>query len=345
MSKDSKVIPELFELLSLMNENRQSLAPELRTSLDSLNEMASVVGRQLFVLNKFEEAEHYLSMAAAAGHGWPAFGMATCSAYRDGIWYGLDGRMASRASDETKRWLKIAANQNYIPALIQLGDPESIEKAKGLINQGVVEKPLASYYMYLITDEVTYLQQAATEGSDLAKFKLAQLYQQAPGIMGNAALRTARIEELLQEAADAGLPMAVYARVFSAESTADASEKQARLAQLAWLGQVEGMLEYGYALANMPRSRQLSPGQYEDGHQIPHTYGLARDLGVAHALLNFVLKNTPQAPTLAADVHFIETRMTDMDRQRSDATDRQLADKQVRPFYRLEELIIPGTAN
>lgn len=347
MSKDSKVIPELFELLSLMNENRQSLAPQVQTSLDALNNAASETGANLFVLNRFEEAEHYLSIGAAAGSGWSAFAMATCSAQRDGIWYTPDGRLASRASDDTKRWLKLAADRNYIPALIQLGDTESIEKAKDLLNQGVVEPSLAGYYMYLITDDVMYLQQAATEGSGsgLAKFKLAQLYQRAPGIIENAALRTARIEELLQESADAGLPLALYARVFSADSTASVREKQERLAKLAWAGQVDAMLEYGYALANMPRSRQLSPGQYEDGHQIPHTYGLARDLGVAHALLKFVLKNTPQASTLAADVHFIQTRMTDTDRERSDATDRQLAEKQVGPFYRLEELIIPGTAN
>lgn len=347
MSKNSTVIPALFKVLYLMRGKGNAVPPEMEAAVEELNAVAYETGRKLFMLNAFEDAQLYLNVAAAAGYDWHLFALATCGVYRDGIGYSQDGKIFSHASDETKKWLTLAAAVDYVPALIQLGDAKSKTRAKELLDAGAVRGPLATYYMYLLTDDSNYLQQAATEGSSLAKFKLAQLYRRVPQMIENAALRTAKIEELFQDSADAGLPLAVYARVFDAESTASAAEKQTRLAQLAWLGQVEGMLEYGYALANMPRTQNPTPGRHQDGQQIPHTYGLARDLGVAHAMLKFVLKNTAgaiQIRNLATDIHLIEMRMSDADVGTSNGTLRQLAEKKVEPFYRLEELIIPGTA-
>lgn len=348
MKSDSKIRPALFSVLSQLNTQKTTMPLEMQTALNELNDAALHTGAKIFQLNKLEEAERFLNIAAANGNAWSQFALATCGAYRDGIWHHKNGEVTSHASDDTKKWLRLAAAQNYIPALIQLGDAQSLEKAKGLLtNPASQENPQGMYYMYLITNDTHWLEKSAAVGWNQAQYKLAQLYQQKPEIFSNDTLRHARIEELLQASADGGLPLAVYARVFSDESNASFAEKQSRLAQLAWMGQVYGMLEYGYALANFARA-QKDASRYAPGErQAPRTYGLAKDLGLAYAMLKYVLKKTAEVdevPMLASDLHAIEMQMTQTDWEKARTTLTELADKAIEPFSRLEELIIPGTA-
>ncbi|MDQ0654023.1 hypothetical protein [Pseudomonas cedrina] len=348
MNMNSNVDPVLFNFLSQVNMQKAALSPPTQITLNQLYSTAHEAGAKLFWLGNLEKAEPLLNIAAASGNGWSQFALATCNVYRDGIWHTEHDSLVSYPSEETKKWLRLAAANDYLPALIQLGDSASVEKAKALISQlPAEEKPQGLYYQYLLTDDAEWLERSAAAGSNKAQHALANLYRRNPQMIANDAYRTARIEELYQLAADGGLPLAVYSRVFSADSSASAAEKQSRLAQLAWLGHVEGMLEYGYALANLPRRSTRNPLLYEDQQPKPRTYGLAKDLGVACAMLKFVLKNTAGAismPMLADDVHRIETQMTPADQEQADTTLRQLTEKQISPFYRLEELIIPGTA-
>lgn len=349
MNMDSTVRPALFNVLCQLNSQSTSLTLDMRTALIELNSAALNAGKKMFGLNNLEDAEHFLNIAGAAGSAWSQFAMATCGAYRDGIWHREHGGITSSASDETKKWLNLAAAQDYLPALIQLGDTQSQEKAKALItNLPPEETPQGMYYMYLITNDANWLEKSAEAGWNQARYKLASLYRREPQRIANEALRLARIEELNQQSADSGLPLAVYARVFSDDSTASLAEKRTRLAQLARMGHVEGMLEYGYALANLPRDLYRTTTPY--GHELPapRTYGLPKDLGLAYAQLKYVQKQTAGAikvPALADDLHTIEMRMTPTDVEKANTTLRALAQMNIEPFYRLEELIIAGTAN
>lgn len=345
---NTTVNPPLFAVLSQLSTQLGTLTPQMQQALNELNYAASRTGGQLYALNQLEEAEHFLNIVAASGDPWAQFTMATIHAHHDGIWFNEQGEMTSNASEETIKWLRLSAAQDYVPALIQLGDTQSLEKAKTLIN-GLPDndKPMGMYFMYLATDVVSWLESSAAAGYNLAQFKLARLYLRKPQIIANEALRAARIEELYQESADGGLPLAVYTRIFAGNSTASITEKQTRLSQLAWMGQVDGMLEYGYALANRPRNETRTAEVYPDEHAPSRTYGLARDLGVAYAMLKYVMKKTVgiiKAPALAYDVHSIEMQMTSKDGEKADATLSQLTEKDIQPFYRLEQLIIPGTA-
>jgi TPR repeat protein len=202
------------------------------------------------------------------------------------------------------------------------------------------------YYQYLITDDVSWLEKSAAAGFSLAQFKLAEQYQRHPKLIANDALRLARIEELYQESADAGLPLALYARVFFGDSTASMAEKRTRLARLADLGHVEAMMEYGHALANMPLRERPAPD--EDGSEPPFTnpYGLEKNLPLAYALLKHVQKSMPAPipPRLPADIHKIEMRMSLEDHEQAKLALAAVESNTPQLFVRLEELIIPGTA-
>lgn len=348
MNMDPKVRPALFNVLCQLNKQSTPMTLDMRTALNELNIAALNAGKKMFGLNSLEDAEHFLNIVAAAGNAWCQFAMATCGAYRDGIGHRESGGIISHASEETKKWLNLAAAQDYIPALIQLGDTQSQEKAKALItNLPPEETPQGMYYMYLITNDANWLEKSADAGWNQARYKLASLYRREPQRIANEALRLARIEELNQQSADSGLPLAVYARVFSDKSTASIAEKQTRLVQLARMGHVEGMLEYGYALANLPRDLYRATTPY--GHELPapRTYGLPKDLGLAYAQLKYIQKQAAgavKAPTLAEDLHTIEMGMSPTDAEKANTTLRELAQKNIEPFYRVEELIIPGTA-
>ncbi|UII74059.1 hypothetical protein LVW35_13120 [Pseudomonas sp. HN11] len=347
MNLDSNVLPALFNVLAHLNAQHKPLAQPMQAALDTLNSTAVEAGTRMFNLGNLEKAESYLTIGAGAGDVWCQFALATCGTYRDGIWHRERGDVISHAGDETKKWLRLAADQNHIPALIQLGDSASMEKAQGLINDApAYDQPRGMYYMYLITEDASWLEKSAAAGWEEAQYRLAEFYQRHPERITNSALRAARIEELFQESADGGFPLAVHARIFSDDSTASLTEKQARLDQLARMGQVDAMLEYGYALANMPRFEHRAPDTYEL-RTTPRTYGLAQDLGLAYAMLKFVLKQTAGAiefPRLAADLHGLEMRLRPKDVEMADATLLKFHDNGVRAFRRLYEVIIPRTA-
>ncbi|CAI2797711.1 hypothetical protein K7402_01840 [Pseudomonas fluorescens group sp.] len=347
MSAESTVRSALFNVLSQLNAQKETLSLPMTTALDELNQSAARAGMKMFWLNNTEEAEHFLTIASAAQFPECQFSMATCNVYRDGIWHSEHGKLSSYASEETKKWLKLAAAQNYIPALIQLGDTESLETAKTLVSTfPAYKEPEGMYYQYLITDDVSWLEKSAAAGFSLAQFKLAEQYQRHPKLIANDALRLARIEELYQESADAGLPLALYARVFFGDSTASMAEKRTRLARLADLGHVEAMMEYGHALANMPLRERPAPD--EDGSEPPFTnpYGLEKNLPLAYALLKHVQKSMPAPipPRLPADIHKIEMRMNLEDHEQAKLALAAVESNTPQLFVRLEELIIPGTA-
>lgn len=276
MYRDPSVSSKLNELLSVLNTQRATLSPQMTTPLSALNIEAKRAGFERFYLEGFDQAVDYLIISGLGGDVESQYATAICTARIFGSLRFLQ--------QNTKGWLKLAAAQDHILALMWLGDAESLARARELSTtlasagdaQGLLN-------MYTMTQDITWLEQAVATNDHRAEYELAQAYRKHPSLVANAAIREALIEELCQKSADGGHAPAIWDRVFKDPVTvANPLEKQQRLAQLAWMGQLDGLLEYGFALAGMPRdkTRRL------------RTYGLEKNLPLAYALLKFAYSKT-----------------------------------------------------
>lgn len=328
---DLTVSSALFMLFSQLNEQKTALPAALNASLTQLNDVAKKIGLELFGLERYEEAQWYLTFAGAAGDLESQYAMATCQTRRDGELY--------TPSAETKKWLRLAAAQNYMPALMRLGDAESLTKANALASLAATQgNAQAMLDMYTLTKNVTWLEKAVAAGNHEAEFTLAEAYRNDPQLIANAVERMALMEELYQKSADGGCQRAVYDRIFSLQSTASIAEKQQRLGQLAWAGQIDGLLEYGYALAGLPR----------DKARAPRTYGLEKDQAKAFAFLEFVLKKSPATratPQLEADVEDLWHQLSPEKYDASMAIQSELENKIPTLFKLITPMIVLGKAD
>lgn len=325
---DSKVSSALFTLFIQLNQQKASLAPLLNASLTQLSDVAKNIGLELFYLESYEKAQWYLTFAATAGDVESQYAMATCQTRLDGELY--------TPSEETKKWLRLAAAQDYVPALMRLGDTESLAKADALARPDATDgDSRAMLNLYTLTEDITWLDKAVAAGDHQAEFALAEAYRKKPGLIANEAERLALMEELYQKSADSGYPSAVYDRVFSPQSTASVVEKQQRLGQLAWMGQIDGLLEYAYALA----------GRSRDGEREPRTYALVKDQAQAFAWLGFVLMKLPTAlvtPHLDADVEDLSYTLSSEQHEASKALQAELVNTIPRIFKFLAPMIVLG---
>ncbi|WP_124421738.1 MULTISPECIES: sel1 repeat family protein [Pseudomonas fluorescens group] len=310
---DPKVYENLYTLISQLNEQKASLPEPLKTSLAELTHTSKAIGTALFHQERYEEAEFYLTFPGLAGEAEAQYAMATCTGYQ------LGGFRYPFA--QTLRWLRLAAAQDHVLALMWLGDSQSLAKAKALSTTGAAQGDIQSMFnLYALTQDITWLTKAADTGNPGALYKLAQTYREHPGLMPNAVERTAEIEVLCQRAADSGYPWALADRVFSPASTATMVEKQRRLAQLAWTGDPDGLLEYGYALAGLARDK-TKPAR---------TYGMDRDLPKAYAALKFEWNRTATTrpvPGLEEALNFIDHQMNVADHEAVPASQSELASK------------------
>ncbi|WP_145916474.1 tetratricopeptide repeat protein [Pseudomonas synxantha] len=310
---DPKVYENLYTLVSQLNEHKASLTEPLKTSLTELTNASKAIGTALFQQERFDEAEFYLTFPGLAGDAEAQYGMAICSGYQLGAF--------RYPFPRTVGWLKLAAAQDHVLALMWLGDSQSLTKAKALSTASAAQGDIQGMFnLYTLTEDFTWLTKAAETGNPRALFKLAQTYREHPGLMPNAVARTAEIEVLCQRAADSGYPLALADRLFSPASTATMVEKQRRLAQLAWTGDQDGLLEYGYALAALAR----------DKTRPARTYGLARDLPKAYAALKFEwdrTANTRPVPGLEETLAFIAHQMNATDHDAVPAIESELASK------------------
>lgn len=267
---DPDVSSKLSTLITQLNDQKASLPAPLNATLAELTDAARKIGSALFCRGKIDDAAFYLTFPALNGDAQSQYAMATCTGYIFGAF--------RYAFPETKKWLRLAAAQNNVFALMWLGDTESLAKARELSMAAVAAgNAQGMLNMYTLTQDITWLTQAAATGNSKAQFKLAQAYREHPGLMTNAVERNALIEEMCQKSADSGYPPALYDRVYPQTSTASTLEKQQRFAQLVAAGELEGIQEYGYALAGMPWK----------GAKKARTYGLEKDLPKARALLKF----------------------------------------------------------
>lgn len=338
MNLDSQTLPALFALLTTLNSERATLTAPTQAALDRLNTAASKTGFELLSLENYTQAEFPLTVAAAQGNAEAQYAMATCVSRRDGGF--------RRASEETRQWLWLAAAQNHVPALMRLGDTASLEKANDLLtptaNAGDTQ---AMVLLFKLTHDVKWLNMAVARNNHHAQFLLAATYRKMPELIPNRVERNALIEELLQKAADGNEMLALADRVFPFDSTADVKEKQQRLIQLAQLGQIDALVEYGYALAHLPRSDRGASNVARRHATAARTYGLEKDLARAYATLNFVmpkLAGAPQAEVLEQDLDAIRHQMSPTQSASAERIDRDLKSSTPSLFKSMERLIIVG---
>ena len=330
MSIDSPALSSLFTLLTQLNTQAETTPAVLSLSLGQLNEAAKKTGLGLFKLENYEKARYYLTIAAAAGDAESQYAMATCETR-------LDGELRS-ASENTKKWLRLAAAQDHIPALMRLGDRDSLAKAKDLTTSAAADgSARAMLYLYTLTQDAEWLAKATVTGNPEAQYTLAEAYRKRPELMSNAVEREALIAELHQKSADSGYPKAVYTRAFTSDKTVSVEEKQTRIAQLALMGQLDGMLEYGYALAGLSQDRTRAP----------HTYGLERNLPKAYAMLQFVLMKTDGAlllPTVEQDAWALRHQLSPQDSKTAETIFNEFQNTLPVVFKTLSPMVILGRA-
>lgn len=338
MYVDTQTMPALFALLTQLNAQKSLLGETINGSLGQLNEIATKIGFELLALESYDKAELCLTIAAAQGKAQAQYAMATCVTRRDGGF-----RIASQ---ETRQWLRLAAAQDYVPALMRLGDTQSLRNAAEILTpKAEAGDTQAMSFLFKLDKDVNWLKKAVALNDSSAQFELAEAYHDTPQLIPNAVERHALIEELRQKAADGGSVPALAERVFSQTSTADILEKQQRLVQLALLGQLDALMEYGYALAGMPQINQGLSLVVQRHTVAPRTYGLERDFAKAYAVLGMVLPkltNPLAAENLQHDMDAIWHQMTPQQYSASEAIRVSLHERIEHVFKSIVPFIIVG---
>lgn len=326
MSTESQVLPPLFSLITQLHDGARTLPAQLNSTFTELTETAKDTGFSLFSLRRYKKARFHLTIAGAAGDVDSQYAMATCQSVLDGG--------VRRTTSATRQWLSLAAAQNHIPALMRLGDVQSLAKAKELATSAAnANVPHAMIYLYLMTQDIEWLNRAAATGAPEALFELAQAYRKRPALISDNQEREAKVAQLIQRSADAGHRKAVHDLAFAQDGTVSTEEKQKRIIQLAEMGQLDGLLEYGYALA----------GLSQDKSKTHRTYGLESNLPKACALLRLVLMETADAmtlPNIEADYWALMHQMSDTQDYEAILTDLQETTPRV--FSVLEPMVVVG---
>lgn len=327
MSIDSAILSPLFTLFTQLHAHAEILPAPVKASLTELTAKAKQTGLDLFNLKRDEQARFFLTIAGAAGDAQTQYTMATCVSYLQGA--------VRLYSSESKKWLLLAAAQNHIPALMRLGDAESLAKAKALATTApFAETPRAMVYLYVMTRDVEWLRKAAATGDPEALYRLAGAYEENPELLPDTQEPGVTAASLMQRAADAGYPEAVSSLAFSRDKAISVAEKQKRIIQLALMGNQEALLVYGYALA----------GLSQDKTRAPHTYGLAKNLPKACAILEFLLiteSGSLVRQPIEEDVWALKHQM--IDTNESEGYLRELQAQIPRVFSRMSPLLILGS--
>ncbi|AZE83647.1 hypothetical protein C4J98_2234 [Pseudomonas orientalis] len=327
MSIDSAVLHPLFTLFTQLHAHAEALPAPIKSSLTELTAEAKQTGLDLFNLRRDQQARFFLTIAGAAGDAEAQYTMATCVSY-------LQGGVRLYSS-ETKKWLLLAAAQNHIPALMRLGDAESLAKAKALATTApFAETPRAMVYLYVMTKDIEWLRKAAAAGDPEALYRLAGAYEENPELLPDAQEREVKVALLTQQAADAGYAEAVSSLAFSRDKAVSVAEKQKRIIQLALMGNQEALLVYGYALA----------GLSQDKTRAPHTYGLEKNLPKACAVLEFLLiteSGSLVRQPIEEDLWALKHQM--LDTRQSEVYLRELQVQIPRVFSRMGPLLILGS--
>lgn len=227
-------------------------------------------GLALYNLGEFIQAKTYLTIGALAGDRASQYALGEVAR-----------RQAGSITDEAKKWYRLAGAQNHVYALMRLGDEASLNKAKELaqanVDKGNAEAMLE---LYELDQNIETLKKAADAGSLEGQYILAVKYDRDETLIADSVLRRSTIDALLKKAADAGFSKAVHWYTNRPPINQNFPVRRQWLEKRAQLNDVNGVLNYGFALS----------GFYQDESGVDNEYGFTRDLVKGYGLIWLVVE-------------------------------------------------------
>lgn len=257
-------------LMTLFNF-RDTLS-SLLLQINSEPDEATIKGLQLYNLGEFIQAKSHLTIAAAGGNSAAQYALGE-----------IIRRQAGSVTEEAKTWYRLAGAQNHVYALMRLGDTASLDNAKTLAQANADKGDTdAMLQLYELDQNIESLKKAADAGSLEAKYILAVKYDRDEKLIGDSVARRTAIDTLLKTAADGGLPKAMHWYANRPPISQNLPVRQKWLIKRAELNDVNGVLEYGYALG----------GVYADDDGVDTEYGTTQDLVKGYGLVWLVSETT-----------------------------------------------------
>lgn len=264
MYSHASVLATLFNLCTTLNGHVAQIKDQTKEAITK--------GLALYNLGEFDQAKTYLTIGATAGD--------SASQYALGE---VTRRQAGSVTEDAKKWYQLAGAQNHVYALIRLADADSLKKATDLA-QAKADKGDAEAILelYELDQKIETLKKAADAGSMEGKYILAVKYDKDQTLIADSSSRRATIDTLLQTAAAAGFSKAIHWYANRPLVRVNLPVRREWMEKRAALSDVNGVLEYGYALG----------GVYADDAGVDTEYGTTQDLVKGYGLIWLVVETT-----------------------------------------------------
>lgn len=239
-------------------------------------------GINYYMIQHCELAEPLLKQVAEAGDKDSQYYYADCR-YQD----------TQMLTDESAYWYQQAAEQGDIYAMMRLSGndrwcktfsqcPQNIDttawrkKAKqqalAKAKQGDGE---AMLQLYLMSDDLAWLEKGATAGDPVAQYTLAIRYDDRAGHFATPEQRQAAIAKWMKASAEQGYPKAMLNYAYILSEQGKATEAQQYLIRSANTGYIDAIYEYAAILRN----------------GITKEFNLQQDLVKSYALFSLLVTN------------------------------------------------------
>ena len=264
MHSHASVLATLFNLCATLSGHVAQINNQTNEAITK--------GLALYNLGEFGQAKTYLTIGATSGDSVSQYALGE-----------ITRRQAGSVTEDAKEWYLLAGAQGHVYALIRLGDADSLKKAKELAqakaDKGDAEAMLELYEM---DQKIDTLKKAADAGSTEGKYILAVKYDKDQTLIADSSLRRATIDLLLQTAAGAGLSKAMHWYANRPPVSTNLPVRRQWLEKRAALNDLNGVLEYGYALS----------GVYANDDGVDTQYGTTQDLVKGYGLIWLVIETT-----------------------------------------------------
>lgn len=264
MYSHASVLATLFNLCGTLSGHVAHINDQTKAAITK--------GLELYNLGEFDPAKTYLTIGATGGD--------SASQYALGE---ILRRQAGSVTEDAKKWYQLAGAQEHVYALLRLADTDSLKKAKELAqakaDKGDAEAMLE---LYELDQKVDTLKKAADAGSMEGKYILAVKYDKDQTLIADSSLRRATIDLLLQAAAVAGFSKAIHWYANRPPVSVNLPVRRQWLEKRAALNDLNGVLEYGYALG----------GVYANDDGVDTQYGTTQDLVKGYGLIWLVIETT-----------------------------------------------------
>ncbi len=208
-----------------------------------------------YMIGLCNHAAPYLKQAAEAGDKDSQYYYADCRYQKDQM-----------LTDESAYWYQQAAEQGDIYAMMRLSGndrwcktfnqcPKNIDttawrnKAKQqALTKAKQDDGEAMLQLYLMTDDLSWLEKGAAAGDPVAQYTLARKYDDRAGHFATPELREAAVAKWMKASAEQGYPKAMYRYAFILSRQKKIDEAQQYLIDSVNTGYVNAIFTYGLFL-------------------------------------------------------------------------------------------------